>query len=138
MSATLNSSKTLCRTQLLHCHVHDTSLLVWAPGPLLSQLSGQRVPVPLPWHGPFCSWIKEWRKLKWKLCSIPSHSQVIPVSPSPVKHYRRTIQASCGISGFWGRWVARESKTPSPTASIRTYLGGGDCGAIQAPGTWGL
>lgn len=130
-----NSTK-IWRTQPPDCHIH-VSLLVWIPGPLLSQLSGQKVPAP---HGT-SSFAPEWRSEENynKSCAhfllMPSRPSVPPSQP-PVKHQRRVIQASCGISGSWDGAVGRESKTPSVTVTVRTSLGGRDL--LGHPSTWDL
>lgn len=135
MPAMPNSTK-IWRTQPPDCHIH-VSLLVWIPGPLLSQLSGQKVPAP---HGT-SSFAPEWRSEENynKSCAhfllMPSRPSVPPSQP-PVKHQRRVIQASCGISGSWDGAVGRESKTPTVTVTVRTSLGGRDL--LGHPSTWDL
>lgn len=96
VSAMPNSTK-IWRTQPPDCHIH-ISLLVWLPGPLLSQLSGQKVPAP------HCtaSFAPEWRSEENynKSCA---HFLLMPSKPSVTTPSKTPEKSDTGQ--LWDQWV---------------------------------
>lgn len=82
--------------QLPDCHIH-ISLLVWLPGPLLSQLSGQKVPAP------HCtaSFAPEWRSEENynKSCA---HFLLMPSKPSVTTPSKTPEKSDTGQ--LWDQW----------------------------------
>lgn len=113
--------KVLHRTQPLHWHIDDTRFLVWLPGPLLCQLSGQTAPVHFFGITSFALESFASKAAKKVIMNtvplLPSRGQVIPV-----KHQRRATPADCRISGSGvvreqeGKWNPPVNLTLQPPA----------------------